>query len=159
MAVKKLCMLLSIVPLFISMSNSRIVVYRGTYATYKYFIDDQQTAWNPWLQVSVDVSFDLTKWQVFIDADEPQTLDIVQYDGKVTDSKGGNQIQLSIIDQEHKRGKLRLRVEESGLTQMYLDYADITWCWVISPARYCSPASVKTIDTAVPSDDTKIIGA
>lgn len=129
---KKLGMLLAIIPLLLSMPRPYTVVYRGTYATYKYFTNDQGTAWNPWLQVSVDITFDLTGWQVFIDADEPQTLDIVQYDGKVTDSKGSKQIKLSIIDQEHKRGKLRLRTEKSGHTQMYLDYADVTFCWIIT---------------------------
>lgn len=46
-----------------------------------------------------------------------------------TDNDGETQLHCDALDEENLRCKVRLVVRNSGTSQIYIDYNDITWCY------------------------------
>lgn len=47
----------------------------------------------------------------------------------------GTQVKFRVIDQDYDKGFLRLRVENNGNSQIYVDYADISWVYNVVRTR------------------------
>ena len=54
---------------------------------------------------------------------------VTNYDGSYTDSSGGQQVQFSVVDQDYDSGKIRLRIERNGNSQVYVEFADVILVW------------------------------
>lgn len=104
--------------------------YRATEFAYKYVNDyGYWTAWSAWQPSDVSISIDLDEDIVTIYSKSKQVYYVYNYDGWTYDTGGGKYIQYSVIDQDRDYGKIRLRVESNGNSQLYVDFANCSWVY------------------------------
>ena len=128
-SIKKFLLLFVMLFTFTNMVSAQTYTYRGFQAAYKYIQNGRWTDWTDWISVNVLITIDYDNDVIKVYANEPQTYVIYEYDGKFTDNSGGQQVQFSVIDQDYDKGKVRLRIEKNGNSQLYVDFADVTFVW------------------------------
>ncbi len=114
---------------FNSEMNAQTYAYRGFQAAYKYVENGRWTNWTDWKRVDVLITIDYDNDVIRVHANSPQVYIVTAYDGSYTDSSGGQQVQFSVIDQDYDAGKIRLRIERNGNSQIYVEFADIILVW------------------------------
>ena len=108
---------------------SQTYAYRAFSAAYKYKENGYWHDWTDWQEVSTVITIDYDNDVIRVYAETPQVYVVTNYDGEFTDNSGGQQVQFSVIDQDYDRGKIRLRVEKNGNSQLYVEFADVIFCW------------------------------
>ena len=103
--------------------------YQATGFSYRQVSYGQWTPWAAWEASSVKISIDVDRDLIKIFSPMTQIYFVTNYDGSFTDSSGGRQIQYSVIDQDRDTGKIRLRIERNGNSQLYVDFSDVMWVY------------------------------
>lgn len=98
--------------------------YKATEFSYKLSYTD----WSDWESVDISIKIDLTNDIVTIYSQDIQIYKVIQQVESPYDSLG-KQVKFLVIDQDYDRGYLRLRIENSGRSQIYIDFADISWVY------------------------------
>jgi hypothetical protein len=116
-----------LVGLIISFSAAcQTVWFTAFQFAYKY---SNWSDWTPWYTCNIDLKLDFDTDQIVIYSQKIQVYQVYSYDGEGTDSDGGSQIQFSVIDQDYDRGKIRLRIERNGNSQIYVDFSNVRWVY------------------------------
>ena len=87
------------------------------------------SSWSPWKTCNIDVKFDYDADLIVIYSQATQVYKVYSYDGEGTDYDGGQQVQFGVIDQDNDVGKIRLRVEKNGNSQIYVDFLNVQWVY------------------------------
>lgn len=85
--------------------------------------------WTSWIACDVTIKIDIDADLIVIYSNKTQIYKVIAYDGEAGDEHGGRYVQFRVIDQDADRGAVRLRVEYSGNSQLYVDFADISWVY------------------------------
>ena len=108
--------------------------YKATEISYKYIYNGKWTNWSDWEKVNINIKMDITNDIVVIYTNEPQVYKIIKQLPSPYDSTG-SQIKFQMIDQDADIGNIRLRVENNGNSQIYIDFADISWVYNVRRIR------------------------
>lgn len=127
--IKTICLAFMLMFAFSTSGYSQTYAYRGFQAAYKYVDNGRWTDWTDWQRVNVLITIDYDNDVIKVYANTPQTYVVIDYDGSFTDASGGQQIQFSVIDQDYDKGKVRLRIETNGNSQLYVEFADVIFVW------------------------------
>ena len=127
--IKTICIAFMLLFAFSSNSYSQTYTYRAYSAAYKYVQNGRWTDWTDWERVSTLITIDYDNDVIRVYASVAQVYVVVDYDGSFTDDSGGQQIQFSVIDQDYDKGKVRLRIEKNGNSQLYVEFADVIFVW------------------------------
>lgn len=92
------------------------------------------TKWSNWESVDINIKFDLSNDLIIIYSQETQIYKVLEQVKSSYDSNG-TQAKFRVIDQDYDEGFLRLRVENNGNSQIYVDYADISWVYNVVRTR------------------------
>lgn len=92
-------------------------VYNGRYS------------WGDWEKSGLNICFDTDNDIITIYSPRKQVYAVVEYLGTSNDSDGGRQVKFRVIDQDYDKGTIRLRVESNGNSQIYVDFANVAWCY------------------------------
>ena len=86
-------------------------------------------AWSDWepSDMYISINFDTSIIKIF--SPQTQTYKITEYVKSFTDSDGGEQVQYKFIDQDGDMGTMRLRIEKSGNSQIYIEFSNIMWVY------------------------------
>ena len=110
-------------------SNGNILWFRTTEFAMKYVDDDGYwTDWSDWEKSNMKIKFDLEKEQIIIYSPNRQTYYLLEELDPPTDSKG-KQIKFSFIDQDDDYGSFRIRKQNNGTVQFYVDFKNISWVY------------------------------
>lgn len=94
---------------------------------YAYHLKDKSTGgwqnWSSWNRCDIEVKIDWDNEVITIFGGETMRYEVTQYVDSFEDRKGGRQVKVKIVDQEGVQGVMRLRVEQNGKAQIYLDFA------------------------------------
>lgn len=88
--------------------------------------------WSDWQKSNMDVSINTDDNIITIYSPVKQVYVILRYEGSYTDESGGIQREFTVIDQDLDKGKIRLRIEKNGNSQLYVDFANIIWVYNIT---------------------------
>ena len=102
--------------------------YRATSYSYRYLNYGTWTQWCVWTSCSVNIKFDLSSDIIQIYSDKYQAYKVLYQEANPYDS-GGQQIKFRVIDQDGDYGHIRLRVENNGNSQIYVDFANVSWVY------------------------------
>jgi len=86
------------------------------------------TKWSDWEKCRCDVKFDLNNDIIVIYSNKPQIYKVISIEEPPYDVLG-TQVKFRVIDNEGDRGTLRLRIENNGNSQIYVDFADVMWVY------------------------------
>ena len=92
--------------------------------SYGYWSD-----WSDWEQSDMIITINLDKNVVKIYSPMVQTYLITNYVGTYNDNGGGSQAEYRFIDQDGDIGIMRLRIERSGNSQIYIEFNNIMWVY------------------------------
>lgn len=111
-----------------SFAQSNVIWFRTTEFAWKQKEYGVWSDWTDWEDSNMKVKFDLNKDQIIIYSPIIQVYTVLGVDEPPYDS-GGQQVKYRVIDQDYDRGHVRLRIENNGNSQIYIDFADLKWVY------------------------------
>lgn len=108
---------------------SQVKWFETTSFSYKYITQyGEWVNWSEWEKCVADVKIDLGKDIIIIYTKEVQMYYVYDYVGEVKDTSGQT-IKFAVIDNEEDYGHIRLRVQNNGTKQLYVDFSNIMWVY------------------------------
>lgn len=114
--------------LFTLTSSDVIAQHVQWYQTTEFAYKLNGYDWSDWVKSKINVKFDLSQDKVTIYSDNVQIYRVLSITEAPYDSEGV-QVRYRVIDQDGDYGHLRLRVDNSGNSQIYIDFSDISWVY------------------------------
>lgn len=108
--------------------------FKATELAIKVVNNGNWTKWSDWESVDINIKFDLSNDLIIIYSQEIQVYKVLEQVKSPYDSNG-TQVKFKVLDQDYDKGFLRLRVENNGNSQIYIDYADISWVYNVIRTR------------------------
>lgn len=90
--------------------------------------------WSDWQKAEIGVKMDLSQDKITIYSDNVQIYRVIATLDPPYDPNG-QQVKFKVIDQDGDYGHLRLRIENSGNSQIYIDFSDISWVYNVVRVR------------------------
>lgn len=85
--------------------------------------------WSDWQKCNILITFNLKTDKVVIYSRSTQVYKVLTQGENFTDESGGEQVKYRVIDQDDDLGSMRLRIETNGNSQIYIDFADVSWVY------------------------------
>ena len=115
-----------ILALFMSIpSFSQIINFKATSVAIK----EVGYKWSDWKKCDILITFNLRTDKVVIYSRSIQIYKVLTQGQSYIDESGGEQVKYDVIDQDDDLGDMRLRVERNGNSQIYIDFADVSWVY------------------------------
>lgn len=113
---------------FVISSNAQIQYYKTTaFAEAKIY--NGTYYWGDWQSSSLVITFNLNTDVITIYSPKTQVYKVYKTGNAYTDSKGGRQVTFYVIDQDYDKGTVRLRIDPSGSSQVYVDFLNCGWVY------------------------------
>lgn len=110
-------------------ANAQVQYYRTTEFSYKQKNSyGNWTNWSNWEDSDLIVTIDLTNDVIKIYSPKTQIYKVLSYEGAPSDSSG-RQVKFRVIDQDGDYGYVRLRIENNGNSQVYIEFNNIIWVY------------------------------
>ncbi len=107
------------------LAHAETYFYKASDCAYKTNEGNGWSEWSDWEYSGILITMDMEKDIIKTNGDSPQAYFILSSSDAYADDSGGTQVCFECIDQEEIKCEVRLRIEENGNSQMYIDYADI----------------------------------
>ena len=109
--------------------NSNILWFRTTEFALMYTDDyGRWSDWSDWEKSNMKIKFDLENEQITIYSPNRQVYYLLEELEQPSDS-GGKQIKFSFIDQDEDYGSFRIRKQNNGTIQFYVDFSNVRWVY------------------------------
>lgn len=102
--------------------------FRSTSFAYKVVNGYTWSDWSDWEGSDVKIKFDLSNDIITIFSPQIQRYRIIDTLTPDYDSSG-NQVKFQAVDSEDVLCHIRLRIEDSGNSQIYVDYSNLMFCY------------------------------
>jgi hypothetical protein len=127
---KVILMLLMVLGIGIYEAKAQIYAYQTTEFAYKQVNSyGNWTNWSSWEPSNILLTINFDNDIVTIYSNTTQVYHIIQYVRNYVDDSGGKQAEFRFIDQDGDRGTMRLRIERSGNSQVYIEFSNIMWVY------------------------------
>ena len=90
--------------------------------------------WSDWEPSKMNVKMDLSQDKITIYSNDVQIYRVISTEAPPYDPSG-QQVKFRIVDQDGDYGYLRLRIENNGNSQIYVDFNDISWVYNVIRIR------------------------
>lgn len=123
---KKLFFILVMFLTCVGAFGADVMKFQATQLAYK--VQGSNGAWEEWsdwedCDYLVVLNFDKDRIQIYTSS--PIRLDIYKYGDTESQSDGGNITTLSCVDEDGDECEVRVRFQEDGQMQLYIDYATV----------------------------------
>lgn len=113
-------------------SYSQVCWYKANSYAYKQMNNyGYWTNWSNWIPCNIDLKIDWDNDIIVIYSNKVQKYIVTDIVGNYTDSSNGKIAEFKVIDQDYDYGNIRLRIEQNGNSQIYIDFANIMWVYNI----------------------------
>lgn len=109
-------------------ADAQVQYYRTTSFSYKQKNYGTWSNWTDWEKSDMTVTIDLTNDIIKIYSPKTQTYKVIAFEGSPSDSSG-RQVKFKVIDQDGDIGYIRLRIENNGNSQIYVDFSNVMWVY------------------------------
>lgn len=120
---KKLMLIVTLLFGFTVISNAEVRWFNAYEVAIKY-----NGEWTDWEDCNVDVKLDISNDLVVIYSAETQVYSIL-YEIEAPHDSSGEQIAFRAKDHEGDYCTFRLRIQNNGTKQLYVDFADVSWVY------------------------------
>ena len=131
---KRLFLLLMISIIGVSAYSQTVQYFRTTSFAYRYAEYGTWTNWSNWQECYVDIKFDFSNDVIYIYSDKTQIYKVLYQEESPYDNSG-QQVKFRVLDQDGDYGHIRLRVENNGNSQIYIDFNNISWVYNVRRTR------------------------
>ena len=134
--IKKIAMVAVFAVVGFAFASAQTQWYRATSYAYKFTNSyGNWMEWSDWIKCDIAVKLDLDTDMIVIYSNKTQIYAVYDYNGRASDGNGGVYAEYRVIDQDYDKGKIRLRVERNGNSQLYVDFADVMWVYNVQRTR------------------------
>lgn len=127
---KKLSLILLFIIVASITASAENLVYNSTHYSQQYLADGKWGKWSDWESCNVKIDIDLDKDIVTIYSSRKQIYNITEFVGK-TENEGDVTLKFLFIDQDGDKGTLRLLMRNNGRSEIYIDFANIRWAYIV----------------------------
>lgn len=85
--------------------------------------------WSEWQRCSVYIFINCDDGVISIESKVRQVYRILRNNGRYVDRDGCKTFSFKFIDQDDDLGTMRLRIDPSGTSQIYIDFANMMWVY------------------------------
>lgn len=123
-----LCILIAVFSFCVAQAEP--VFYRASYFSYKCLEDNERWAsWSDWEDSKILISFDVEKEVIKVYSEQEQRYVIVEKNEQYKDEGGGEQCEMTVVDQDGDVGVIRLRIQRNSVAQLYVEFNNIMWVY------------------------------
>lgn len=115
---------------FANDASAEINYYKTTHFAYAKKINNVWQ-WSDWEASDLLVKFDLSNDVITIYSPETQVYNVLKFLRSFTDENGGKQVEFRVVDQDGDYGSVRLRIEKSGSSQIYVEYQNVCLAYTV----------------------------
>ena len=123
--VKRIILGVILMFIFVTSSFSQVIKFQATSVAIK----EVGYQWSDWQKCNILITFNLRTDKVVIYSRSIQIYKVLTQGQSYIDESGGEQVKYDVIDQDDDLGDMRLRVERNGNSQIYIDFADVSWVY------------------------------
>ena len=106
-------------------TNDNVQYYKAYQYTQKM---SYASDFDPWERVNIPIVFNLTTDQIIIYSQRTQTYYIYKSE-TYTSNEGRQAVRFYFVDQDLDKGSCRLVIRKDGTSQIYIDFANISWVY------------------------------
>ena len=121
-----LSLLLSCLP-----SSAQVIRFNTTSYTSNVLRGGRWSGWREPVSSDMLLTIDLDLGIVTIYSPKTQVYRLLEYEGMRTDRDGDTTMSFLVVDQDGDRGGLRLMERRNGRNEVYIDFADVHWCYSV----------------------------
>lgn len=126
---KKLFLFVTFLFMFSVNMMGQIQWYKTSEISMKYKKKDSGwTNWSDWEKCEVGIKMDLNNDVITIFSAKTQRYQVLEAEEPPQDSDG-RQVKFYVKDQDGDYGHIRLRIDNNGKSQVYVDFSDISWVY------------------------------
>lgn len=127
---KKYLLMLFMVFTLTTSAFSQIQWYKTSEISIRYLNKNTGywTNWSDWEKCVVSIKFDLNNDVITIFSKNTQRYQVLELEEPPYDASG-KQVKFYVKDQDGDYGHVRLRIENNGNSQLYVDFSDISWVY------------------------------
>lgn len=125
---KKYILLLILSIFSLSSMAQSVLWFRTTDFAYRVKNYGEWSDWSDWERSSMKVKIDQSRDVIVIYSRETQIYRVTEVLDPPYDPKG-EQVAFRVIDQDLDYGRIRLRIENNGNCQIYVDFNDLSWVY------------------------------
>lgn len=131
---KRFLLLLMISVIGVTAYSQSIQYFRTTSFAYRYVEYGTWTNWSNWQECNVNIKFDFNNDVIYIYSDKTQIYKVLYQEENPYDSSG-QQVKFRVLDQDGDYGHIRLRIENNGNSQIYIDFSNVSWVYNVRRTR------------------------
>lgn len=113
----------------ISNADAQTYYYKTFQFAIKYKANGVWGQWSDWDSSNMLLTINMDDDVITVYSEKRQIYRVLEYMGSYTDESNGKQTKFYVIDQDGDRGYVRLRIEQNGNSQVYVDFGDIMWVY------------------------------
>ena len=110
-------------------AEAESLFYRASFFFFFYVENDQWNEWSDWEPSKIVLSIDTDKETITIYSEQEQRYIILDRGDDDQDAAGGEQVELSVIDQDGDSGVIRVRAQKNSVLQLYVEFNNIKWVY------------------------------
>lgn len=127
--------LLFMLMLLFTLSSSDVIAQNVQwYQTTEFAYKLKGYEWSDWQTARMGVKIDLSQDKITIYSRDVQIYRVISSVDPPYDPNG-QQVKFRVIDQDGDYGYVRLRIEDNGNSQIYVDFNDISWVYNVVRIR------------------------
>lgn len=127
----KRMILFILISLFVLSLKAQTYKYHTDCFSYKYVNNGRWSEWSDWKKSRILVVINLDRNLISIYSDNKQEYDIYEYVGDKLDKDGGTSVKFNCVNEDGLRCQIRVRVQSDGSRQLYVDFNDMMWVYVL----------------------------
>lgn len=114
---------------FVVSANAEILTFKTTGYYERTHYSWGWGSWSNKQSSNMNIVINLNTDVVTIYSPRTQVYRIYQHAGNYTDSDGDYTMEYKFYDQDGDRGTMRLVIRRSGNSQIYIDFANVSWAY------------------------------
>ena len=123
-----LCILIAVFCL--CSAKAEPIFYRASNFSYKFLDDNARwSSWSDWEESKILISIDAEEEVIKVYSEQDQRYVIVKMNDQYKDKEGGEQCEMTVVDQDGDVGVIRLRVQRNSIAQLYVEFENIMWVY------------------------------
>lgn len=127
---KKLILVIALLVLS-TLSFGQVLTFKSTAFACNVYSNGYWSGWSDWEDSNLYITMNLNTDVVTIYSPVKQIYHIYKSEGEYYDEDGDYNADFSFIDNDLDKGTMKLLQRKTGVSEIYIYFANVTWCYTV----------------------------